>query len=193
MKCNFFFEKSGRGTEKSSKTWKSRLKFFWNVLCDQWPQNWKVVGPNFLRIQQAAIKGFMVGYVKPLNFFTFFDFSHLQGVTGVGGWDQSWTKKANFGCHVSVKIKIFQRLFKRCLFLLNNYLWWKLQQNWTIFEGVRIHKLCQRRHFMDAESVSKNLKIFNLTNYKCYTDKTYQDYLHKTFNLVKLWGATNWA
>ena len=58
MKCNFVFsKKNGRGTKKSSKTWKSTLKFFWNVLCDQWPQNLKVVGPNFLQIQQTTING----------------------------------------------------------------------------------------------------------------------------------------
>ena len=46
---------------------------------------------------------------------------------------------------------------------------------------------------MDAESVRKASKIFNLTNYECYTDKTYPDYLHKIFKLVKIWGVTHWV
>ena len=86
MKCNFAFSKrSGCGTEKSSKTWKSRLKFFENVLCDKLPQNLKVVGPNFLQIQQTTINGSMIGSVTTSIVFTFFDFGHLPGVTGVGG------------------------------------------------------------------------------------------------------------
>ena len=131
-----------------------------------------------------------MGYVRPLIFFTFLDFGHLHGVTGVGGGGggQSWTKKANFGFPVSIKIENFQTLFKHCLFLLNYYLWWKFQQNWTVFEGERTQKLPQKDNFMDAESVRKGLKNFNLTNYECYTNKTYQDYLHKIFNLVKIWG-----
>ena len=44
---------------------------------------------------------------------------------------------------------------------------------------------------MDTESVRKSLKIFNLTKDECYTDKTYQNYLHKIFNLVKIWGVTH--
>ena len=124
-------------------------------------------------------------------FFTFLDFGHLQGVRGVGE-GKSWTKKANFGCSISAKIENFEILFKRFLFLLNYYLWRKFQQNWIVFEGIRIPKLPKKGHFMDAESVRKALKTFNLTNHECYTDKTYQDYLHKTLNLVKIWGVTHW-
>ena len=85
------------------------------------------------------------------------------------------------------KLKIWN-IIKRFLFLLNYYLWRKFQQNWTVFEGIRIPKLPKK----GPESVRKALKIFNLTNHECYTDKTYQDYLHKTFNLVKTWGVTHW-
>ena len=46
---------------------------------------------------------------------------------------------------------------------------------------------------MDADTVRKALKIFILTNYECYTDKTYQDYLQMTFNLVKIWGVNDWV
>ena len=46
---------------------------------------------------------------------------------------------------------------------------------------------------MDAESVHKALKIYNLTNHEFCTDKTYQNLLHKTFNLVKVWGVTSWV
>ena len=46
---------------------------------------------------------------------------------------------------------------------------------------------------MHTESVRKALEIFNLTNLECYTDETYQNYLHKTFNLVKIWGVTHWV
>ena len=87
MKWNFLFsKKSGRGTEKSSKTWKSTQQFFWNVLCDQWPQNLKVVGPNLLQIQQTTINGSMIGMLHLwFFFFNFLDFGHLQGVAGVRG------------------------------------------------------------------------------------------------------------
>ena len=81
----FFKKKSGRGTEKSSKTWKTTLEFFCNVLCDQWPENFKAVGTNLLQIQQTANNGSMIGYVTPLIFFAFLDFGHLQGVTRAGG------------------------------------------------------------------------------------------------------------
>ena len=54
-------------------------------------------------------------------------------------------------------------------------------------------KLPKKDDFMDAESVRKALKIFNLTNHECYTDKTYQDYLHKTLGLVKIWNITHWV
>ena len=37
-----------------------------------------------------------------------------------------------------------------------------------------------------------NQYVLNLTNHECYTDKNYQDYLHKNFNLVKIWGVTHW-
>ena len=60
-------------------------------------------------------------------------------------------------------------------------------------EGVRTQKLPKKGHFMDAESVRKSLKIFNLTKDECYTDKTYHNYLHKIFNLVKIWGVTHWV
>ena len=189
----FFSRKSGRGTEKGSKTWKSMLKFFWNVLCDQWLQNLKVVGRNFLQVQQTIINGSMIGYVTPLIFFYFPWFWSSSGGNSGWGEGQSWTKKANFGCPVSVKIENFQRLFKLCLFLLYYYLWWKFQQNWTVFEGVRTQKLPIKGYFMDAESVRKALKFFNLTNHEWYTDKTYQDYLHRTFILVKIWGVTHWV
>ena len=164
----FFFQKKWPWYREKQQNLKIQVKIFWNILCDQWPQNLKVVGPNFLQIQQITINGSMIGYVTPFIIFAFLDFGHLQGGRG-----QSWTKKANFGCPVSVKIENFQRLFKRCLFLLNYYLWWKFQQNWTVFEGVRTQKLPKKSHFMDAESVRKALKIFKLANHECCTDKTY--------------------
>ena len=120
------------------------------------------------------------GVCYSFDFFYFpWFWSSSRGNRGWGG--QSWTKKANFGCPVSVKIENFERLFKRCLFLLNYYPWWRFQQNWTVFEGVTTQKLPKKDHFMDADTVRKALKIFNLTNYECYIDKTYQNYLYKTF------------
>ena len=150
-----------------------------------------------LQIQQTTINGSMMGYVRPLIFLTFLDFGHLQGVTGDGGRGGGVG-----GSKLDQKSKLWVSRFHKnwkfseiiqTLFLLNCYLWWKFQQNWTVFEGERTQKLPQKDHFMDAESVRKGLKNFNLTNYECYTKKTCQDYLHKIFNLVKIRGITHWV
>ena len=56
-----------------------------------------MAGPNFLQIQQTTINGSMMGYVRPLIFFTFLDFGHLHGVTGVGGGVKVGPKKQTLG------------------------------------------------------------------------------------------------
>ena len=72
-------------------------------------QNWNMGGSN-LWIQQTTINGSMIGYDRPLNFFTFLDLRHVQGTREWGGGvgaDQSWTKKVNFGsvqCDLKLKI-----------------------------------------------------------------------------------------
>ena len=57
----------------------------------------------------------------------------------------------------------FQRFLKHCLRFLEYYLWWKFWQNLAIFGGVRAQNLPKKGHFMDAESVRKTWKIYNLT------------------------------
>ena len=74
-----------------------------------------------------------------------------------------------------MKTQIFQIFFKLYICLLGYYLWWEFWQYWTIFRGERAQKPPKKVHFMDAESVRKALKTFN--NHKCYSDKTYHDYV----------------
>ena len=48
LSIRFCIRKSNScGTKKSSQTWKSGLKFFWNDLWDLYPQNWKMLEPIF--------------------------------------------------------------------------------------------------------------------------------------------------
>ena len=87
--------------------------------CDQVLQNWNMGGSN-LWIQQTTINGSMIGYDRPLNFFTFFDLRHVQGTREWGGGvgaDQSWTKKANFGSvQFDLKLKILKDYSNRFFF-----------------------------------------------------------------------------
>ena len=87
-----------------------------------------------------------------------------------GGEGQTWTKKANFGCPVSLKIK-------NCLFLLK-CLWWKFHQNWTVFEGVRTQELPKKSHFLDAELVRKplNVMLIKLTRIIFIKSFTWQNF-----------------
>ena len=89
---------------------------------------------------------------------------------------------------VSVKIWIFERFLKHCFSLLEYYLWWKFNQNRTIFGGVRVTKPPKLGHYMDAGSVQKTLKIYNLTiTHAILIKLTTIMYLHATFHLTKNW------
>ena len=65
-----------------------------------------------------------------------------------------------------MKTRILQIFFKLCFCLLEYYLWWEFRQCWTLFGRVRAQNPPKKDHFMDAESVRKNLKTFNLTTTK---------------------------
>ena len=62
-----------------------------------------------------------------------------------------------------MKTQFLQIFLKWCFCLLEYYLWWEFRQYWTIFGRVRAQKPPRKCHFMDAESVRKTLKTFNLT------------------------------
>ena len=114
--------------------------------------------------------------VSPL-LLIFFDFGHLQVET----CGQNWTKSANFGS-VSFSL-ILQFLFKKCFCLREYYLWWEFRQYLTIFGRVRAQKPPKKGHFMDAESVRKTLKTFNLTTSNAIMMKLITImYLHKSVN-----------
>ena len=50
----------------------------------------------------------------------------------------------------------------------------------------------QRDHFMDATSLQKHLKIYNLTTTNATLMKLITIiYLHRTFNLAEDWGVTH--
>ena len=108
----------------------------------------------------------------------FFDFGHLQEQMGY----QSWTKSANRPLSLCLS-QIFQKTFKNCFCLLEYYLWWEFRQYSTIFGGVRAQKPPKKGHFLDAESVHKTLRIFNLTNTNCRLMKlTMIMFLHERVN-----------
>ena len=92
---------------------------------------------------------------------------------------QSWTKSSNFG-PVSF-LWIPQLLFKQWFFLPEYYLWWEFRQYWTIFGRLRAQKPPKKDHFMDAKSVRKTLKSFNLTTSNAVMMKlTTVMYLHES-------------
>ena len=81
---------------------------------------------------------------------------------------------------VSAKIKSFERFFKQCIFLLEDYLWQKFQYDRTIFGGQRSQNPLKMSHFMDTESV---WKTFNLINTNAILMKfTTIIYCRKVFN-----------
>ena len=115
-----------------------------------------------------------------INFFlkkvlSFFDIGHLQGVK----WGQNWTKSANFRYLPFLQnlYAIFRRFFKQCFSLLEYYLMWKLQQNRTVFEGVRSQKPCPKRPFHRCWTDTKNFENLYTANHKSYTDQTYHDHV----------------
>ena len=57
----YLYQKIGCGTQKSSQTWKCRLKPKKNHLCDQKAQDGHVVGPNPLHIQDPRNCGSSIG------------------------------------------------------------------------------------------------------------------------------------
>ena len=58
---------------------------------------------------------------------------------------------------------ILQFLSKQCFCLQEYYLCREFRQYWTIFGWVRAQKPHKKGHLMDAKSVRKTLKTFNLT------------------------------
>ena len=142
------------------------------------------MGGSNLWIQQTTINGFMIGYDRPLNFFTFLDLRHVQGTREWGGGvgaDQSWTKKVNFGSvQCDLKLKILKdysnRFFSVKLLSLVKILV-SSNHNWV----VRAPKPPKTGHVMDTELICKALKIFILTNHKYYTNDTYHDCLSLLF------------
>ena len=66
-------------------------------------------------------------------------------------------------------------------FLPEYYLWWEFRQYWTIFGRLRAQKPSKKDHFMDAKSVRKTLKSFNLTTSNAVMMKlTTVMYLHES-------------
>ena len=73
---------------------------------------------------------------------------------------------------------------------MRDYLWSKFQQTRAIFGGERSQEPPKRDHFMDAASVRKHLKIYNLTTTNATLMKlTTVMHLRKMFNLAEDWGV----
>ena len=82
----------------------------------------------------------------------------------------------------------------QCFCIITEYLWWKFQHNLTLLGEVRTQKTLKKVHFMDAESVRKALKVFNLTTTNAILMKlTTKMYLNKVFHFPKPWGVNNRA
>ena len=78
---------------------------------------------------------------------------------------------------------ILQFPSKQCFCLQEYYLYREFRQYWTIFGWVRALKRHKKGHLMDAESVRKTLKTFNLTISNAIMMKlTTIMYLHKRLN-----------
>ena len=122
-------------------------------------------------------------------FFFFFRFQPSSGGSGVSKLDlkcKLWMRP------FSIKTRILQKKnLKHSFYLLEYYLWWKCWRNWTIFGGARTQNPPKRTHFMNAELVSKTLKIFNFTTRNTIVIKlTRIMCLHAIFSLTKNWGVT---
>ena len=161
-----------------------------------WFQHWFVSLPCFrAKITQILRKVFperwdeiktwfsLIWIAQRLIFFhryclSFFNFGHLHKETG----GQSWTKSANFrSAAFSWKLNSFKFFFKQCFCLLEYYLKQECRQCWTIFGGIMTQKPSREGHFMDAESVRKTLKTFNLTTTNAILMKlTTIMYLHES-------------
>ena len=140
-------------------------------------------GPWFCDIRIALWLTFCVKAI-------FFYFSHLQGKREV----KIEPKVRILAIYRLRKNLDFSKILKIQFFLLEYYTWWKFHQNWTTFEEVRAQKAPKEGHFMDAESVRKTLKIYNLTTANAIFMKlTTIMYLSDTFNLEKDWSVTHWA
>ena len=131
----------------------------------------------------------MIGYVIPLIFFYFpWFWSSSGGNRGSSREVKVRPKKQTLGISFPWKLKIFNySKFCFCEIAISGENFIK------IGAWVRTQKLPKKGHFIDTESVRKSLKNLNLTKDERYTDKTYHNYLHKTFNLVKIWGVTHWV
>ena len=114
-------------------------------------------------------------------------FSNIFGFLAVN-WASKWTKTVNFGCiPFEPKFKTLKD-FSNTVCLIRDFIWSKLQQDQTIFGGIRAQKATKRGHFMDAESIQKILKIFELTTtYAILMKLTTDIYLNKFFHLAESW------
>ena len=94
-------------------------------------------------------------------------------------------------CIISALALNFERLFRGCYFLMEDYLWLTFKQTQAIFEGEGTRKSPKSSHFMDAASPRKHLKLYNLTSINAtLMNLTTIMYLHKVINLAKDWVVT---
>ena len=96
-----------------------------------------------------------------------------------------WPKVQTLG--TSLFHEFFNFFSNNVFSLLECYLWWECRQYCTIFGGVRTQKPPKKNHFMDAESVRKTLKTFNLATSNAIMMKlTAMIYLHEIVNRKSL-------
>ena len=127
---------------------------------------------------------------KDAVFATILVFSNIFGFPAEH-WPPKWNKTVNFGCLLfTLKFKILKD-FSNTLFAL---LETTFGQNFSKIEqylGEKGHKKPKSGHFMDVESIRKNLKIFKITTTNAIQMKLATDiYLNKVFHFEKSWGIT---
>ena len=85
-----------------------------------------------------------------------------------------------------MKTWILQSLFKQCFCLLLNvfecYLWWEFSAMLGHIWGSKGPKSSQKELFMDAESIRKTLKTFNLTTTTAILMKSAATFAEKILN-----------
>ena len=96
---------------------------------------------------------------------------------------------------IPVKIQIFQRLLWHCFTLLEYYLCWTYQQNWTIYGGKISNPPPKKRGAgMYVPLIWKSLKLWNLATTNAILMKLIMImYICKIFHLAENWDIKHRA
>ena len=107
-------------------------------------------------------------------------------------WVPKWVKIVNFRCIVfEPKFKISKDFSNTVFVFLEDYLWWKSQQDQTIFGGVR-PKTPQKGTISWLQNQYEKPWKFLTSQTQMLYHETYHRYIsNKVFHLPKCWGVTH--